>query len=134
MHHALTFRHGFCVPVLSFTAFPIHWVKTYVLCRRNGWKEPLRHGLRLAFGNFLYSRIPLRRAFGEAFFGKGSVSFCRGLVEAKFNHREVRVLGFQELMEAGLGELEFNPIELCKRISEVNEKKVSLVSQQREDG
>src|SRR5215475_12656119 len=37
-------------------------------------------------------------------------------------------------MQAGLGELKFNPIELCKRISEVNEKKVSLVSQQREDG
>ena len=73
--------------------------------------------------------VPLGRVLLEALGGGGFVGLAGGLVEAEFDDRDVGVAGVEEVVERGLGEIEFDLVERFERVAEVDEDQVALVAE-----
>ena len=70
----------------------------------------------------------------EAFGGGGFVGLAGGLVEAELDDRDVGVDGREEVVELGLGEIEFDLVEGFEGVAEVDEDQVALVAELGEEG
>ena len=65
----------------------------------------------------------------EALCGGGFVGLAGGLVEAEFDDRDVGVAQLEEVVELGLGQIEFDLVEGFERVAEVDQDQVALVAE-----
>ncbi len=97
----------------------------------NDGEEARGHGVELAVERGGDLGVPLGSEFDEALFGGGFVALASGLVEAEFDDRDVGVAQLEEVVQLGLGQIEFNLIECIERGAEVHEDHVAFVAELR---
>ena len=129
MHHALALREGDGVPVLLLGAQAVHGVEAEVFGVRNGGEEATGHRGRRTLKAGVDLCVPFRGVRGKAL-GEGRfIGFAGGLIESEFDDRDVGVGWSEVAVQFGLGEVEFNLVEGFKRVAEVDQDQVALVSE-----
>src|SRR5215475_10470601 len=92
-HKLSTLIHRERIPVMRFTAFLIHRVKTQVLSRWHDWIEACLHSSFLVFELLLICCLISRGASFQPGGGKLPLHHTNDFIETKFDHRQIAVDG-----------------------------------------
>jgi len=126
-HLAGAFRDRQLIPVLVFTAAPVHWIKAGVAVRRDVGIKPGFHRFFMALKLTFNLGFPLIGVRLNALIGQFLVDLERLVIKTQFDNRKVGGGLFQIVAEAQVGQLEFGLIQVRKSVAEVDQHQVTLV-------